>query len=828
MTVLNANLDFNPLVQPTWTVFNAYGESTSFSMWDSSKSMYFSGSFTYPDKSHVNGTVTSVSYQPNDYDQAASFSGLRLDAATVQTKVVGGSGLWALLLAGNDTINGGLHVNGFAGDDRLNASYRFDGVAMSADGGSGTDTVAFNLATNASLLSGRAECTSFAGASVITLSQIENLTGSKANDTLAGDGRDNVLNGDLGTDTVSYAALSTAVTVDLARGLATGQGTDTLVSIENAIGGRAADLLIGSDGANRLDGGAGVDTLRGGLGNDTYVVDSLSDVVVETATGGSDTIETGLDWTLRQAYVENLTLVGHAVNGTGNTLANRLIGNDLANRLDGAAGADTLQGGAGNDTYLVDNAGDTVIEAAGQGTDTVISSVSKTLSNNVENLTLTGTANLYGNGNELANVLIGNAGDNVLAGRGGADTLKGGAGDDTYDLTQYTWATIVETSTGGRDTVKVDRDYTLGSYLENLTLTGSESIHGTGNSAANRLTGNAGDNVLDGRAGADTMAGGAGNDTYVVDLRTDVVIEGSNAGYDTVQSRTTFTLGANLERLQLTGTASVDGTGNAGANDLLGNSGNNRLDGQGGADRMWGGAGNDTYVVDNVGDQVEENSGEGQDTVLTSVSWTMGHSIETGILTGSLNLQLSDSEAYWEDNRLVGNGGNNRLIAHFGDDTLEGGAGNDTLSGGDGRDTFVFGSLSGSDVISDFEQGLDVLSFDTAAFGLADGDPAMVTMETIGAPGGHSAGADVVVASTAIAGSINATTVAAAIGQATEAYQVGDKALFAVHNGSDSAVYLFQSSGHDAVVSASELTRVVWMAQTPVDLRWADLAFTGP
>src|SRR5205085_2655038 len=284
-------------------------------------------------------------------------------------------------------------------------------------------------------------------------------------------------------------------------------------------------------------------------------------------------IQSSIAWTLGATF-ENLVLTGSAnINGTGNASANSLTGNAGNNILDGGLGADAMAGGAGNDTFLVDNAGDTVSENAGEGADTVQSSVSFTLGANIEGLTLTGTANLNATGNDIANALNGNAGNNVLNGGLGADVMTGGDGDDIYLVDNSGDKANEVSATGGNDLVQSSVSFALGANVERLTLTGTGNITAVGNALNNVLLGN------------------SGNDTYLVDDAGDVVTEASGAGTDTVQSAITYTLGANLEVLTLTGTANINGTGNALGNSLNGNAGANVLDGGGGADLMFGGNG---------------------------------------------------------------------------------------------------------------------------------------------------------------------------------------------------------------------------------------------
>lgn len=197
----------------------------------------------------------------------------------------------------------------------------------------------------------------------------------------------------------------------------------------------------------------------------------------------------------------------------------------------------------------------------------------------------------------------------------------------------------------------------------------------TGGSAADTLVGNAAANRLDGGAGADSMSGGLGDDTYIVDNSGDIVVELASAGVDTVTATLTYTLGANVERLVLGGSTSINGTGNAGANALTGNAAANILDGAAGADTLAGGAGDDVYVIDNSGDRVVELAGDGVDLVRSILNFSLlGTEVENLTLLGSGNT-TGTGNAF--ANTLLGNSGSNLLDGGAGADVLQGGAGND-------------------------------------------------------------------------------------------------------------------------------------------------------
>jgi Ca2+-binding RTX toxin-like protein len=513
---------------------------------------------------------------------------------------------------------------------------------------------------------------------------------------------------------------------------ASGDFFSSLLTGADAVSGTSGnDTLNGYGGNDVINGLAGADTMDGGEGDDVYYVDNAGDVVIEATDEGTDLVLASVSHTLDD-NVENLTLIGTAIDGTGNELGNTLTGNTQANVLTGLGGNDTLIGGGGLDTliggegddiYVIDRADEIVTELADEGNDTVRigyanpgrAAVTVTLHDNVENLEVLGAGLFNLVGNAEANALTGNGSANVIDGGAGADEMTGGLGNDTY-VVDDAGDVVIETAVKGSgvDLVRASVDYTLTANVENLTLEGG-ALEGTGNELGNRLTGNELDNelyglggndvlvggegadLLDGGEGIDSMSGGAGDDTYVVDNVRDVVSEGLNAGTDTVRSALSYALGANVENLVLTGTAHLNGTGNALANVITGNSGNNILDGGVGADTLIGGEGDDQYVVDNIGDTITEADGEGTDSVRFTLANASGVALELDLgadyafvenatLAGAGLINLSGSGA---DNVLTGNAQANVLRGLEGDDELNGGAGADTLIGGEGDDLYI-------------------------------------------------------------------------------------------------------------------------------------------
>ncbi|MGL6208762.1 MAG: calcium-binding protein [Paracoccaceae bacterium] len=418
-----------------------------------------------------------------DDDIAALGSDDVVNGGDGEDDIDGGDGADSLF-GGNqgDLITGGTggdSILGDDGEDQLNGQAGDDTVS----GGSGTDRVVGGAGTD-SLLGDGDRDTLFGNSGNDSLfggGGFDELFGGRDNDVLFGGDAEDVVTGGRGNDSLTGDAGA-----DVIDG---GTGGDTLLGGEDGdrlFGGAEADSLYGGNGNDTLYAGDSTDTgdnrLFGGQDSDTYFVESTTHTVVEVANGtGADTVFSKITYTLTD-HVERLQLDGVNLNGRGNTLANELVGTAGRNILNGAAGADTMRGGDENDTYIVDNAGDVVVEAAtaGAGRDKVEASVTHTLAENVENLTLTGTAAINGTGNASANIIIGNTAANVLTGLAGNDTLTGGTGADRFVFnTALNASTNIDTITDFDATDFLRLDSTIFTSLGAGTLAATRFVLGT-------------------------------------------------------------------------------------------------------------------------------------------------------------------------------------------------------------------------------------------------------------------------------------------------------------------------------------------------------------
>jgi trimeric autotransporter adhesin len=500
------------------------------------------------------------------------------------------------------------------------------------------------------------------------------------------------------------------------------------------------DTLDGAEGNDIIDGAAGADLMTGGDGDDVYYADNAGDVVVEAEWGGWDEVRlSGAYFDLGGAYVESVSvsyaggatvLGGPGLNwidgGSGNDWYEGRGGDDMLSSnfgddhldggdgddvLEGGMGNDTMIGGAGNDTFRVQQAGDVVSEAANEGIDTVLLHLSTyTLPANVENVD---ARNAIGPIN-----ITGNALNNFIIMGFGAVTVDGGSGIDTASYLSNGAVTVDLAVWGANDGAAADD-----------TLTGIENLTGSLNNDV--LRGNGSQNILDGSAGADQLVGRNGSDIYYVDDLGDIIIEVAGGGAnDEIRIRDigSYALPVQVEHLTNTTGLSFTGYGNtlgntmtgggsidtfyggAGHDTLVGGGGDDNLYGEGehdilnggdGADRMVGGLGNDTYIVQQAGDIVTEQAGEGTDQVLTTLSiYTLGFQVENLTFNGDpadavygIGNNLNNIiNAQAGDDMLEGMGGGDQLFGNAGDDYLDGGAGEDTLIGGPGVDFLTGGS----------------------------------------------------------------------------------------------------------------------------------------
>lgn len=395
-------------------------------------------------------------------------------------------------------------------------------------------------------------------------------------------------------------------------------------------------------------------------------------------TTASYTIDSINAYQLSEYTLENFTLLTSAVSTTtidGTVAVETLNGTAGADRIDGHGGADTLIGGAGDDTYVVSTAGTTIAEVLGGGVDTAAASVSFTLAAYVENLTLTGAANIDGTGNTQSNIIIGNSGDNVLTGGQGNDILTGGGGRDTFVLNKGDGSDVItdfQAGAGVHDVIKLNgsafssfssiqsamsqhgsdvylqlsswetlvlRDHVISDFVaddfalpDELPVSGIYSSYETGTTGNDTLTGTGIGNYLDGKGGNDTLAGGKGDDIYkIYQTGTTTIIEKAGEGVDTVETLASVTLADNVENLRAMAW-NLNLAGNDLDNRLWGHGGAETLNGKGGDDWLFGGAGNDTFVyergtgIDTIAD-FHVNTGSGERDLLKLVGYGQGASL---------------------------------------------------------------------------------------------------------------------------------------------------------------------------------------------------------
>lgn len=618
------------------------------------------------------------------YTGAGSFTGTGNASANVLT---GGGG--------NDTLYGGAGADTFIG-------------------GAGSDVVTYLGATTAVSVN-LATGSNSGDAAGDTFSSIETFIGTAYGDTLTGDGSANNLQGGAGNDLIeggagadtldggsgtgdalSYAGASAGVSIDLLTGAYTGDGAgDVITGFESFVGSAYNDTFTSS---------AAAETFSGGLGDDVYILNSLSDVVVENASAGTDEIRIGVSGVILGANIENLTYTGAGnFTGTGNTLNNVLTGASGADSLSAGAGADSLNGAGGNDT-LDGGAGADSFDG-GSGNDLVMygtatSSISIDLSTGTylgaaAGDVMAGVESLQGT--SFNDTLIGDSGANGLLGGVGNDWIDGGVGSDTLDGGSGTLDILNYGSAASGVSINLTSG-TNGGAAAGDVLSGFELIVGTG--FADTMTGSAGNETFMGGDGADQFTGGGGADGIM---------------YVTSSAAITIDLAA--------GTASGgDATGDSfsGVRSVTGTSYNDSIGGDSQNNTLVGGGGNDTI-----------SGGDGGDIIYT---YNQG--------TGAISVP-----AYASNIDLVDGGNGNDAIYENSDDggsTVLGGDGADFIQlwagqafGGNGNDSITapgFGSICG-------DAGDDILTFQGVG-SVADGGEGSDTYIAVGSLGGWSTLAD--------------------------------------------------------------------------------------
>jgi Ca2+-binding RTX toxin-like protein len=614
-------------------------------------------------------------------------------------------------LAGNDTLNGGGGADvalGGNGNDTVRGGdgrdiLRGDAGDDIVDGGDDDDIISGGSGNDA-------------------------LTGGTGNDEIWADAGDDTLTGGAGNDLIDAGA-----GYDVAQFGGAFAGYSVIVS-GGSITVRDLDPSDGDEGTDTLQGvellqfsdrtfdplGPGLPPLFGEnsdfadfatIANGAYAPLSLY-----SALGGDDEVYLPFDLAAAQAAGYDSAAVFDAGAGDdiviGGSLGDHIKGGEGDDILNGGGGSDRLEGGKGNDTYYVDvtsssGLGDLVVEKTNEGVDTVISSVTFTLKSNVDNLTLTGSADTNGTGNDIDNAIYGNTGANKLSGKAGSDEIHGGAGADT--ITGGAGNDFIDGGTGldiaifagkiSDYSIAVDDGVAIVTDLRASVPDGVDEVHNvetlkfSDGTVAVAVPPPEGALFSVGADEIDFAAVAAGTYTegtqYFGYAGNDHVVLPANAA-------AAAAAGYNLAAAFDAGDGDDYVLGSAVADLVKGGAGNDILDGGAGVDRLEGGTGDDIYYVDSASDLIVEKAGEGSDTAFSSVSLTLKSNVENLTLTGTAALTATGNDLgnviFGNDgvNKIRGNAGNDWIYGDEGDDNITGGVGDDHIDGGGGKDTAVF------------------------------------------------------------------------------------------------------------------------------------------
>ncbi|MBV8209158.1 MAG: DUF2974 domain-containing protein [Burkholderiaceae bacterium] len=625
--------------------------------------------------------------------------------------LIAGSGNSTLIGYGSDTLQTGsgnelLQNDGGNLSIVVNANYAGDTIAFGA-GDSGTNSLQF--------ASGIAP-TDFSVSATVDSTNTPYLVLSSATGTLyVADG----LTGGIGS--ISFAD-------------APAIGLQQLIQQTNS----GPQVITEIGGNLNFSGDNGAAVSAGIFGNDTI-----------SAWGNNDTLTSTIYGTVIYAGGNSASVVGGAGSDTITAAGanDTVLAGSGSVSITAAAANDSIQAGAGSDTIIVNGSGDTVV--AGTGNDSIVV-------------------------NGSADSIVAGSGSDTIVVNGSNDTIAGGSGTGTFVVNDASAVITVQPGLGS-DTVLSSVSYTLSNYVKALTLTGSANLTATSNATGAVLTGNAGNDTLIGGSnrdtliagsGVDTLIGGSGPygavpDTFVINNVNDVIQLPANAGADTVESSVSYTMIAGVDTLTLTGSADVAGTGNSDASNIItGNAGNDTLTAGSGRDTLAagsglatliGGTGADEFDINNVGDVIQLAATATNDTVVSSVSYSMANGVDTLTLTGTGNLTATgNSDA---SNVITANLGADSLVAGSGSDVLYAdtvfGAGADTLVAGSGNDTFfgtsgatyVFNSGFGTSEIRqpssqgsiEFGAGISASNLTLSAVAGYDGLPALLIQDGTGA-----------------------------------------------------------------------------------------------